>query len=449
MHEHSSVLAHKNLTFVWDERAQSIISVEKLIPDDPAKAQALRWNLLEAYQAYRKNPHASVTLWRCPICWDPLLLAGRPNSAGFYVRHRKNPDFSCPFKNGSSLSLEQWNALRFNGQKESKRHIRIKNQIRSMLESWPGASSVLMEPTIRGIDKLSFKRPDVLAEIGGQTIAIEIQLSSTYIDVIVDRERFYRENGTIVLWVFDRFTHEGHRLYEKDIYYHHNANAFELSESALDATKSSGVPHLTCHYIAPEIRNSTHIDQSWQKADVPFSELTFCNKTFRAYWYDHDAVMGELKKKIGIEKHLLKLLELIKENKFAEDRMTGIATILEDLYLEADIPLPVPTITVGLIRMMEVIVSAREGVFVGELGAGQNANWAHWANTVFEYYREFAIAFMRVTNHYGLSGQFIHRAPWKKKKEAIKRQRMQGDHSEKVEWWPLFAILSPDCNWNV
>ncbi|TBW57393.1 hypothetical protein EZI54_06975 [Marinobacter halodurans] len=436
------------LKHVWCEQEQAMLATDQLIPEDPAKAQSLRRELAEAYQAHRTDPQTATVLWRCPICWDPLLLAGRPSGEGFYIRHRKNPDFACPNKNGGPLSLEQWNALRFNGQKESLRHIRLKERIRKMLDAWPGADSIQVEPTVRGVDKLTWKRPDILATIMGQEVAFEIQLSSTYLDVIVSRELFYRERGVTVFWVFDRFTHEGHRLYEKDIYYQHNANAFEASDEALAASRDTGIPHFTCHYLDPALSDDGGIRSTWKKSTVPITEITLCPDTFRVYWFDFDSKIIELTALQSLSGYLDQLRQVIRIDQSASSRQAEVKELVDQIYLAAGIKDPVPSPDTGAVRMLEVIISAQDGEFVGELSASGNANWPFWANTMFEHYSDFAKAFMRITQHYGMATTFTHRAPWQKKKMRVAEKRRRGQEAERIEWWPLFAMLAPECHWN-
>ncbi|MGX1201144.1 DUF6035 family protein [Marinobacter sp. MBR-105] len=438
--------ASKVLDYIWSDAEHRMLPIDQLIPEDPAKAQALRRHLAETYLAHRKAPDQVEALWRCPVCWEPLLLAGRPRG-GFYVRHRQNPAYACPYKNGADLSLSEWDALRFNGQKESVQHIQLKEQIRSMLEEWPGAHSIQVEPTIRGSDKLSWKRPDVMATIDGQEIAFEIQLSSTYLDVIVDRERFYRDRGVIVCWVFGAFTHEGHRLYERDIYYHHNGNAFELNAAAISAARTTGIPHFTCHYLEPNADNG-NIRSTWRTAIVPITEITLCPETFRVYWFDHDTRRKQLEAQQGAGAHIEELRWLITENEDADDLRTVLRNFLDDLRSVTNLPLPTLEIDIGAIRIMEVILSAQEGCFVGELGGSNNANWPFWANTIFEHHSGYAKAFLRVTHHYGITELFSGRPSWQKKKANVAEKRRQGKESERTEWWPLFELLAPECDWS-
>lgn len=447
----SSVKAPKQqaLNYIWDESIPALVSVERAMPKTADQAQALRRQLAEAYRAHRSAPGQVSALWCCPICWDPLVLAGRPNGQGFYVRHRQNPDFPCPHKNGSCLSLQQWDALRFNGQKESLRHIRLKERIGAMLADWKATESVTVEPTVRGIDKLSWRRPDILATFLGHTVAIEIQLSSTYLDVIVAREAFYRDNGTTVLWIFDRLTEHGHRLYEKDIYFHHNGNAFELTDQALSESQATGVPHLTCHYRAP-VLEQRNIRIEWRERIVPLSEITFCTKTFRVFWYDYDAVLADLQAHLALSESLELLRSVICLDATVGARSAELHAHLKHAALVAGISSPVPEPDTGAVRIFEVIVSAQTGRFVGELGASRGcANWPFWANVIFEHYPGYAKAFLRVAEHYQFTDEFDHRSVWRKKKRLIAQRRRRGEIPERTYWWPIFQLLAPEVTYAI
>ena len=50
-----------------------------------------------------------------------------------------------------------------------------------------------------------WKKPDISASYKNINIVFEIQLSTTFLSVIVDREYFYKDNQTYILWVFKNF----------------------------------------------------------------------------------------------------------------------------------------------------------------------------------------------------------------------------------------------------
>jgi hypothetical protein len=53
-----------------------------------------------------------------------------------------------------------------------------------------------------------WRKPDVRATYNDVNIAFEIQLSTTYLDVIVGRRQFYLEQGGLLFWIFALFDNE-------------------------------------------------------------------------------------------------------------------------------------------------------------------------------------------------------------------------------------------------
>ena len=93
-------------------------------------------------------------------------------------------------------------------------------------------------------------------------MAWEIQLSTTFLNVIVAREDFYRELGTYIMWVFNEFNPERLRFTEKDIYWQNMANAFVVDERTMALSSARGVLVLECHYLVPFF-NDGDIDHRW------------------------------------------------------------------------------------------------------------------------------------------------------------------------------------------
>lgn len=58
----------------------------------------------------------------------------------------------------------------------------------------------------------------------------ELQISTTFIQVIVDRENFYKENNTYIMWIFLEFDCE--QFTQLDISYANKSNTFVFDEEA-------------------------------------------------------------------------------------------------------------------------------------------------------------------------------------------------------------------------
>jgi competence CoiA-like predicted nuclease len=179
----------------------------------------------------------------CATCFQPLFLAGNINQE-LHFRHKKDSD-DCPIKTTSNLSKEEVDAMKFNGQKEGAEHKQNKLFIASILRRDPSFENVEVEKTFKeesssGIAK-HWRRPDVSAifKNKGLKIVFELQVSTTFLDVIIDRDNFYQRSKASILWVFLEFNNN--TFTQKDIFYSSNMNAFVLDNEAKEMSENTGV----------------------------------------------------------------------------------------------------------------------------------------------------------------------------------------------------------------
>lgn len=121
----------------------------------------------------------------------------------------------------------------------------------------------------------------------GKKIAFELQVSTTFIDVIVERERFYRDNGAFIIWIFLNF--EEKRFTELDIFYANKLNAFIFDEEAKLASQEYGELVLKCHYKDYFVQESGEVvevqEQDAEKL-VPVSKLSFDDTSGKLFFFD-------------------------------------------------------------------------------------------------------------------------------------------------------------------
>ena len=60
-------------------------------------------------------------------------------------------------------------------------------------------------------------------------MVFEIQLSTTYVNVIAERRDFYLNEGGMLLWIFYNFDAGERRLTQDDVFFNNNRNAFVVS----------------------------------------------------------------------------------------------------------------------------------------------------------------------------------------------------------------------------
>lgn len=75
-------------------------------------------------------------------------------------------------------------------------------------------------------------KPDVYTKYNNIQIVFELNLFTTFLSVIVERDSFYRMHGAYIIWVLNSFEPQDQKVVEKDIYYAHKRNVFVLDDEA-------------------------------------------------------------------------------------------------------------------------------------------------------------------------------------------------------------------------
>lgn len=259
----------------------------------------------------------------CPECFQPLIISGTINQT-FYFRHVKDSE-ACPIKTNSNLTVEEILAIKFNGQKEGFAHKSNKIFIRDTLVKDKCFENTYMEKTFReenrtGIAK-RWRRPDVSSfHISKKAnIVFELQVSTTFINVIIDREKFYQENNAYIAWVFLEF--EATKFTELDIAFANKSNALVLDDDSKELCKKYNKLHFRCYYRKPFILDqSLAIDYVWDSALVSIDDLIFDESNMKLFYFD--TVQAELEveneikdRKEAIRKEKEEILRLAKLEK--------------------------------------------------------------------------------------------------------------------------------------
>ncbi|MFM5127547.1 DUF6035 family protein [Aeromonas veronii] len=268
----------------------------------------------ELFEMRRKlRPRVGELAMLCSTCYQPVILAGRSDQS-FYFRHIKDSD-DCPIKTTSHLTFDEINAMKYNGQKEGPLHRINKLLIAKLLESDPTFSGVEVEKTFReenvtGIAK-KWRRPDVSAINTklGVRVAFELQVSTTFIDIIIAREEFYKNSAAFIIWIFLNF--EENKFTELDIFYANKSNAFIFDNEAKNASSVADKLLLKCYYheyYAEELQDTATVSVRAVDRLVSLDELTYNKDTGKIYFFDSDLS----------EKNAQNQVKIIKENKAKE-----------------------------------------------------------------------------------------------------------------------------------
>lgn len=266
------------VTFIEKHRHQALMKVRNTV--------------LERMQDER--PH-----YVCSLCTTPVYLVATPEWH-FFFRHRIE-DGSCPAQTRHPLTEEQIRERKYHGLRESAPHKRIKELIERSLQADPAYSAIAQEKTWRSIhDPAAYRRPDVQADTAEGKLAFEVQLSTTFLSVVVGRRIFYRDEGALLVWIFGSFDPAYRRLMTDDVLFPNNSNLFVVDEETTAISEARGKFHLRCHYRAP-LREGNTLTDEWREEIIAFSDVTQDRPGQRAYAFDYEGEEAKLKERIQIE----------------------------------------------------------------------------------------------------------------------------------------------------
>lgn len=266
--------------------------------------------------AYKKKRDPFLV---CDTCGQMVQISGGKGINGKikYFKHLKDSN-DCPIKTDTKLSREDILRGKFNGQQEGALHIETKNHIYDFLclnKETKGEISFAQQEMVNKSERnyLEWKKPDITSVFKEKKLVFEIQLATTFLDVICERQHFYKENKTFIIWVFKNFEIEAdkQRFTQKDIFYSNNRNAFILDQEAINLSRINNDLSLLCQYQKP-MANVEKIEHEWESKYINLSELTFDEASYKVYYFDVDKAENEVKleidKKISDRKEEERLL---------------------------------------------------------------------------------------------------------------------------------------------
>lgn len=252
--------------------------VDRVIGTDYAEVVKLRLHVRT--RLYKEDP-----AYRCAICNVPVYLCCAPTEKKFFFKHR-HENGNCPAITRGFLSQEEIDARKYNGAKESDRHRQMKEWLATCLALDGSFKDIALEQRWVGAFSGEWRRPDVRATYNGIPLAFEIQLSTTYLDVIAERRQFYLEQGGLLFWVFADFNSENSRMLEDDVFYNNNQNAFVLNAYTVDESLKAKEFRLECIWAEPTKGGEL---SAMHRKVVAFHELTLDTAAQRAYYFDFEA----------------------------------------------------------------------------------------------------------------------------------------------------------------
>ncbi|QOZ36989.1 DUF6035 family protein [Bradyrhizobium sp. CCBAU 53421] len=229
----------------------------------------------------------------CALCGTPVYIVASLHKR-FFFRHI-HEDGSCRAQTRDGLTEEQIRARKYHGLRESEAHKRIKRLIERSLRADTAFFPETIQSEARWTDQHdsgAWRQPDVQARSAGRTYAFEAQLSTTFLDVVVSRRLFYREQGAMLVWVLGSFSPDYRRMTTDDLLFSNNSNVFVVDEETAAISEERHCFHLRCHFRRP-FRLDDSIGECWDEAIVSIHDLLEDLKNQRLFHFDYD---GEIRR---------------------------------------------------------------------------------------------------------------------------------------------------------
>lgn len=295
-HRRAALAQDRQYDRVWDRDVGDHVSLTDFLGNSAygdiidIKRVALENDLIEGKERFV-----------CPDCEQAMVLRSIPTrdrtEDRFYFRHRID-NGECSGRKG--LSPAAICARKYAHAKEGAQHKLFKRLIAESMETDPAFWRTRTEARWVGIDGVRWRRPDVQGVWNGKRVAVEVQLSTTFLHVIAERMTFYRRNRGRLLWVFRDLDPGEFKLAEDDIFYSNNRNAFRVSQATAELSREKGRFALECAWHEPRLDEAGAVEDALCHKVVFFEELTFDlsgSGVPRAYYFDYDGTLEALRQK--------------------------------------------------------------------------------------------------------------------------------------------------------
>ena len=422
---------------VQDMGSGAIQPVQEVIGSDKDRLIRLRMELAEAGEEHEDK-------YTCPICGVGVYLVcrRRADEKRFYFRHRIE-EGNCPAVTREPLSKDEIEARKYNGAKESRAHIRMKEILAESILCDPNFSDLEVEKVWKGMERATWRKPDVSAVWRRKIrVAFEVQLSTTFLHVIAQRRVFYRNQGGLLCWVFKAFDSEVARMTQEDIFHNNNRNLFLASEETLKLSTEHEALMLDCRWAEPKA-GPDGVTCGWNGRLTAFSELTLDQEGQRVFLSDRDSL--DASELCAAEDAMLK-------NRFAAwwasgDRDDSGWQVFRKEFARRKVFLPRwPREATGVLN---ALYTAKEGRPIG----WEHPKFISAAHTVAGSHKKALRAFRVALWAYGRAGQIRDEdteGRWERKVAANKEKLFarDPDYERDRHFDSLIAFLFPEV-WSI
>lgn len=210
----------------------------------------------------------------CNECGHPVY-APRNRISGAYWKHFSGAPQDCPWWTGDPSSTDEVSERQFHGQQESPLHHKLKYLVAELLERDGKYSNVVVDEHLIGVN--GRRKPDVRADYADRPLAFELQLSTTQLPIILERELFYERERRYLIWLtwdFAPCSLPAVRQAFLDIRTAHNDNLFTLdAETVAESRRRSAFVFRVLWWREGQCLSKlvTLDDLQWPASGLPFA----------------------------------------------------------------------------------------------------------------------------------------------------------------------------------
>lgn len=233
----------------------------------------------------------------CGACGEAVVLKSYTDHGHFFshLEKQRADEAGCPFREYRQLSQDDLDRMRYHGQREGARHIRIKELIARTLRADARFAKPEIEATWKSFIQ-GWRRPDVSTRWGDISVVFEAQVSNTYPQIVAERTEFYRQAGALLIWIFDRQPDENWRTLHADAFCANQQHLYVVDEDSTAESERLGRALLRAYMLRPEVqvrkcdsgKNLLEEYQAESYALVPFDSLSLMVERQTACLFDVD-----------------------------------------------------------------------------------------------------------------------------------------------------------------
>lgn len=416
----------KTLELILDLDLGEKVDLEKFIQREVRLLIKDRNTMRSRYRTDPQNP------WLvCSLCGAAVQLVSFTDRS-FYFRHMpEEEDRGCPINTKGQHTADEINAMQYNGAKESRAHQQLKQFVSESLLADSRFSDPLIEKVWRGMDRKRWRKPDVQSSWDDKKFAFEIQLSTTFLSVIVDRRDFYRNENGHLIWIFQRFDPQRTRRSEEDIFYNNNSNVFIVDQHTLKRSKAERRFVLECWFAAPVLKEG-RIEDEWQRSEIYIDQLSFDITNQHVFYFDYESARKSLERSI-VDEAGSKLRESFESfwvkhgGDYTEEGKADWALVRQS-FKDIGIDMPEDYDSRPFGGVISIMLSAKNGVPVGY----RQQTLIEVTNVAFNSYKKFLYLFGWALILYGHNATLEKqdaKGTWEKRRRIIREAMVSHDEN--------------------